>query len=84
MNANKEKTEELRNEINECTDRMIGVLDSMDISRYAAIHSLGATIVCVLDSFDDSKIAKELFDHMVHGVTLALSGELDPKQGKSH
>lgn len=84
MNTNKEKIEELRNEIDECSDRMIGVLDSMNISRYAAIHSLGATIVCVLDSFDDSKVAKELFDHMVHGVTLALSGDLDPKPEKTH
>ena len=84
MKISKEMKEKFKKEIDEGSDKIIDLLHDMDISTYAAIHSLGAALVCVLDSLGDKAVAKEMLHHVLTGVAFSISEEPDQQQETSH
>jgi len=80
MKLSEELKEKAKIEISEGTDKVLDLLNGMDISTYSAIHSLGAALVCVLDSLGDAAVAKEMFRLVMAGVEFSISEEPEQQQ----
>lgn len=84
MKISKEMKEKAEKEIHEATDKIVDLLNDLDISKYSAIHSLGAALFCVLDSLGDKAAAKEMLRVVMTGIEFSVSEEPDQQQETPH